>query len=355
MIKKIAIEEHFRPKCYHDYLLSRKEPPRLEVTRNENGQKLYHDYRFTGECNTRTAETYNKIMDVSEGRLEVMDEVGIDMQVLSFSAVGFEWHEQGEAQMLTRKINDELSSVIGKHPDKFAGMATLSLSDPLASANELERAIKQLGLKGAMISPHSMGEYIDARKYWPVFEKGAELGVPFYLHPTCPPPDNQHLYAGYPELSEAMWGFAAETGLAAMRLICSGVFDAYPDLKIILGHMGEALPFWMSRLDDRMEAMLDIAQRDEDGELTSIPLVKLLKKLPSDYIRDNFFITTSGVMWVPPLLCSLLALGSERILFATDYPFESASEAVRFLETAPISKGDKEKISYLNAESLFNL
>jgi predicted TIM-barrel fold metal-dependent hydrolase len=155
----------------------------------------------------------------------------------------------------------------------------------------------------------------------------------------------------------ATWGFAAVTGLTSMRLICSGIFDQYPDLKIILGHMGEALPYWMSRMDNRLSILAEAEQtpRRADGNFIFTPLATILKKPPSQYIIDNFYITTSGVMWPPALLCSHLALGAEKILFAVDYPLENLQESVQAIETAPISHHDKEKIFHLNAERLFSL
>ena len=301
-----------------------------------------------------TPERFEKLCDVDKGRLKEMDEAGIDMQVLSFTQ-GLEGLDISEAVDLASKVNDEISAAVKKYPDRLAGFASLALKDPSGTADELERAVKQLGLKGAMIIPHVMGEYIDDRKYWPIYQRAAKLGVPLYIHPTFPSPANRQQYAGYRELTGSVWGFAAETGLAAIRLICSGVFDEYPDLKIILGHMGEALPFWMWRLDNRILADSRAIPVKADGEAAYIPLIQVLKKLPSQYIKDNFFITTSGMLWYPALLCTLLALGADSILFAVDYPHEQMREAVQFMESVPISDSDKEKIFHLNAERIIKL
>ena len=175
------------------------------------------------------------------------------------------------------------------------------------------------------------------------------------LHPGIASPESRQQYAGYPELGGAMWGFAASTGLSAMRLICSGVFDEYPSLKIILGHMGEALPYWLSRMDNRLLILTEAGQtpRRPDGTFVYTPLTATLKKLPSQYFLDNFYITTSGVMWPPALLCSHLAIGAEKILFAVDYPLESLKDSVQAIEIAPLSSYDKEKVFHLNAERLF--
>jgi len=171
-------------------------------------------------------------------------------------------------------------------------------------------------------------------------EMAEKLGVPIYLHPRIPSPDMVKPYLSYPVLSTAMWGYGAEVSLHALRLICSGVFDQFPKLTIILGHMGEALPYWLWRLDSRWQI---------GGGANK------LKKLPSEYIKDNFFITTSGMFWQPPLICACSALGADRILFAVDYPMEPNKEAVQFMEEAPICDSDKEKICHLNTEKLLML
>lgn len=351
-MKKIAIEEHFRTEYYINHLLSKKDPPRIDSYEDENKQKIYREWFSADEYTLWIPRAISRLCDIGEGRLKDMDNDGIDMQVLSFPP-GLDSLDISEGTAMARKINDELAMAIKKHPDRFAGLAALPLKDPRAAASELERGVKQLGLKGAMIFPHVNGEYIDARKYWPVFETAARLGVPFYMHPTFPPPANQHLYSDYPQTGGSMWGFAAETGLAAVRLICSGVFDEYPDLKIILGHLGEAVPFWMQRLDTRMQTVVGTLMKAGAPPFT--PLTKILKKLPSYYIKNNFFVTNSGMLAEPSLLCCLLTLGADRILFAVDYPMEPNQEAVHFLETVNISDTDREKIFHLNAEKLLGL
>jgi 5-carboxyvanillate decarboxylase len=208
-----------------------------------------------------------------------------------------------------------------------------------------------------MITPTVMGEYIDAQKFWPLYERAAQLDVPLYLHPGAPHPQSRHQYAGYPELAGAMWGFAMEAGLAAMRLICSSLFDKYPNLKIILGHLGEALPFWLSRMDNRLLVLSEKKQTPytTDGKLAYTPLTAMLKKLPRQYVLDNFYITTRGVMWTPTLLCAYLGMGAEKIFFAVDYPFESVKDSIQSIQEAPISHNDQEKIFHLNAERIFKL
>ena len=193
-----------------------------------------------------------------------------------------------------------------------------------------------------------MGEYLDNKNFWPILEAASKLDVPIYIHPKFPPAEMLKPYLGYPGLSSAVLGFAADASLHAMRLILSGVFDKYPNLKIILGHMGEALPFWLWRMDSR------IKEEIKQNEIAA-KYYKDFKKNPSEYFKENFYVTTSGMFWHPALVFVCQVLGADRILFATDYPYESGKEAVEFLKTAPISKADKEKIAHKNAEKLFKL
>jgi 2,3-dihydroxybenzoate decarboxylase len=270
-----------------------------------------------------------------------MEEAGIDMQILSLVSPGVQAFDAATGTRMARKINDGLYKVVQKYPKKFAGLASIAPQDPMGAAAELERAVKELGLKGASINSHTRGEYLDNRKYRVVFEKAERLGVPIYIHPRSPSPDMAKPYLTYPVLATAMSGFAAEVSIHALRLIVSGLFDEHPQLKIIIGHLGEALPFWLWRLDDRW--------------LRAAPGGLSVKNKPSQYIKDNFFITTSGNFSVSAFLCSYLELGAERILFAVDYPMESNKEAVHFMEGLPICDSDKEKVCHLNAEKLFGL
>jgi 2,3-dihydroxybenzoate decarboxylase len=287
------------------------------------------------------------ITDLGEIRLKVMDEAGIDMQVLSFSMPGVEVFDASDGTSMAKTINDRLSQAVKQYPERFAGFAALAPQDPDAAADELERAVKKLGLKGAVINGNIRGEFLDDRKYWTIFERAEKLDVPIYIHPKMPPADMLKPYLAYPGLSMAMAGFAAEASLHAMRLICSGVFDKYPGLKIILGHLGEAIPFWLWRIDSRY--------LEEKSDPASAEIYKNLKKNPSQYFKENFYVTTSGMFWEPVLQFVSSVLGSERVLFATDYPYESSKEAAQFIESVQIDDGDKEKICHLNAEKLLRL
>jgi len=339
-MKKIDVEAHFYTQEFQDYMLARKEVPREEL------YKGYIRLWFTPDVwEPHGHELEGRLLDLTEGRLRDMDEAGIDMQVLSLSAPGCEQFSPADGTALARKTNDELSKVVNKYPDRFIGLAALAPQNPVEAANELERAVKELGLKGAKINSHVGDTYLDNEEYWVIFERAEKLGVPIYLHPMTPCPSMLKPYTGYGfALAGPVLGFGAETALHVMRLIYSGVFDKYPGLKVILGHLGEGLIFWIYRIDfNSRKPWVDEEVRPK------------IKKLPSEYIRDNFFISTSGMFAVPAFMCVFSEIGADRMMFAVDYPYEQSKEAAHFMETVPISDIDKRKISHLTAEKLFNL
>ncbi|MCL4466575.1 MAG: amidohydrolase family protein [Chloroflexi bacterium] len=344
-MKTIAVEEHFATQEYLDNLAAviTKKYPNREVVEAEKNLDIEVAW-FPGVTPTGSpdysAAVIGKLLDCGEGRIKVMDEEGIEVQVLSLISPGVQIFDPETGLRLARNVNDRLSQIVKEHPDRFVGLATIPPQAPAEAAAELERAVRQLGLRGASINSHTRGEYLDERKYWPILQKAAELGVPIYIHPRMPSPAMVQPYTAYPNMAGALLGFGAEVSLHALRLMYSGVFDEYPGLKILLGHLGEALPFWLWRIDNRL--------RRTRREYTA-------KKLPGDYFRENFYATTSGNFSFPAFLCTYLVSGADNILFAVDYPLESNAEAVHFLESLAISPGDKEKVSHLNAEKLFGL
>ena len=284
----------------------------------------------------------DRLLDVGERRLQHMDATGIAVQVMSMASPGVQVFETSTAIELAKQSNDRLGEAIAAHPKRFAGLATIAPQSPIDAATELERAVQELGLKGAIINSHTKGEYLDDEKFWPIFEAAQSLNVPIYLHPRTPSPTMIEPYLDY-GLYLAGWGFAVETSLHAMRLIGGGVFDQFPNLKVILGHMGEGIPFWLQRLDDQHLLRMKMGG------------VKKEQKLPSQYFENNFLITTSGVTSHAVLRLVQEVLGAKRILFAADYPYASVEEAVQFMDTAPISDSDRQKIYHNNAEMLFKL
>jgi len=348
-MKKIAVEEHFHTEEYIDYLHTRKEFPKRDII-EENGKKFIRDWWSPTKYRLIDPDqpNINMITDLGEVRLKVMDEAGIDMQVLSLSFPGVEFFDASDGTAMAKVVNDRLSQAVKQYPDRFAGFAALAPQDPDAAADELERAVKKLGLKGAVINGNIRGEFLDDQKYWAIFERAEKLDIPIYIHPKMPPPDMLKPYLAYPGLASAMAGFAAEASLHAMRLICSGVFDKYPGLKIILGHLGEAIPFWLWRIDSRY-------REEKESDPASAEIYKNLQKNPSQYFKENFYVTTSGMFWQPVVQFVSSVLGSDRILFAVDYPYESSGEAVQFIESLQMDDGDKERICHLNAEKLLRL
>jgi len=283
-----------------------------------------------------------KLVDTGEGRIQQMDADGIDMAILSITSPGIQVFDAVTATRLAKDANDAIAKAVQANPRRLAALATVAPQFPQDAVLELERAICSLGMKGFLINSHTRGEYLDDRKYWPLFEAAQALGVPLYLHPREPAPDLVKPFLDY-GLYFAGFGFAVETSLHAMRLIMCGLLDEFPKLRIILGHMGEGLPFWLQRIDNRYLLQVKIGA------------VKRMKRLPSEYFLENFVITTSGVMSAPALKLSIEVLGSERIMFAADYPYESVAEGVQFMDTVAISDEQRQKIYSGNAERLFRL
>jgi predicted TIM-barrel fold metal-dependent hydrolase len=337
-MRLIDIEAHFYTEEYLHYLRARKETPKLEPLEVE-GQAAER-LRLGPDLWARSQpKILQASLDLEKGRLSKMDEAGVAVQVLSLSTPGCELFEPSEGVVQARKANDALAHAVRKHPDRFVGFAALPAQVPNAAADELERTVRELGFRGALINSHVRGgEYLDDKKYWPIFKKAEELGVPIYLHPRVPSPQMLAPYATYGyTLAGSTLGFAAETSLHAMRLVMSGVFDTCPGLKIILGHLGESLPFWLDRMDRHYGGKVAIAKK------------------PSQYLKDNFIMTLSGMPFGPAFLCVYLALGGDHILFASDYPYDDLTETVRFAESLPVCDSDKHNICHSNAETLLGI
>ena len=249
---------------------------------------------------------------------------------------------EGDTATAIRKaktVNDTLAERNARHSARFRGFAAVPMQDPRAAADELERAVTQLGFKGALINGHTRGVYLDDTSCLPFWERVAALDVPVYLHPANPM-TIPAAFEGYPGLAQAIFGWAAETGGHALRLVLCGLFDRFPSLTVILGHMGEALPFYLWRIDSRFKI--------------TEPKVAL-QHMPSEYIRRNIAVTTAGAFSPEPLRCAIDAMGLDRVLFSVDYPLEDSDEAARFIETAPLSGAEREAVCFRNAERLLRL
>lgn len=287
----------------------------------------------------------DRIQDLGERRLRDMDESGIARQILGLTAPGVQVFDAATGTGLARSFNDQLAEAVRKHPGRFCGLAAIAPQDPAAAARELERGVRTLGLKGAIVNSHTHGEYLDHPKFWPIFEAAAALNVPVYLHPTTP---SRAMIAPFAErgLAGAIYGFGVETGLHMLRLITAGVFDRFPSLQIVVGHLGEALPYWIFRIDFMHRAMVASGRH---------PAVQKLNRRPSEYLRENFYYTTSGMAWQPVILFAQSVLGVDRVLYAMDYPYQYVPEEVKVTDDLPISDADKLKLYQLNAEKVFCL
>jgi 2,3-dihydroxybenzoate decarboxylase len=290
----------------------------------------------------RAPEVRRRLDDLGELRLKEMDEAGIDIQVISHGAPSTQRLDSETAEILARNANDRLAQAITAHPDRFAGFAALPTPAPKAAADELERAVTQLGFKGAMVHGLTNGVFFDDRRFWPIFERAQALDVPLYVHPATPHPAVVEAYyqdylADFPGLRTAAWGFTVETATQGIRLVLSGVFDAYPNLKIILGHMGEGLPFLLWRIDHALS-------RPGNRRVSF-----------REQFSQHFYITTSGNFSTPALLCSMLELGVDRILFSVDWPFVQNVPGMKWMQELQLSAEDKTKILSGNARRLLKM
>ncbi len=287
-------------------------------------------------------KAWHRLLDLTDERLDAMDAAGLAVQVLSLNSPGIQAEPDTRvAVAAARTVNDLLAGTIAAHPDRFAGFAALALQDPVEAASELERAVTQLGFSGALVNAHTLGRYLDDPQFRVVWERAEALDVPLFLHPANGV-DVPDVLSGHPELIGPMWSWGPDTASHVLRLVFGGVFDDFPDAKVLVGHMGEALPFVLWRLDSRW------GFHNHHG-------IELARGNPSEYLRHNLYISTSGVCDNPPLVCALQALGADHIVFGTDYPFEDMGTATRFLELAPISSGDRAKIAHATAERLLHI
>jgi predicted TIM-barrel fold metal-dependent hydrolase len=294
-------------------------------------------------------ELKSRLLDIHDRRLRLMDENGMEMMILSLNAPAVQArHDAQIAKELSKKANDFLAEQVVKQPDRFQALAALPLQDPEFASEELQRCVKQLGFIGALVNGFSQigsarsAIYYDLPQYrgfWAVVE---DLDVPFYLHPRNPLPEHAQIYDGHSWLLGPTWAFGQETAVHALRLMGSGLFDVHPRLKIILGHMGEGLPYSMWRIDNR------------NGWVKGPPKYPAKRKI-ADYFRENFYLTTSGNFRTQTLIDAMLEIGSDRILFSTDWPFENVDHAANWFDQASISEGDRDKIGRTNAIKLFKL
>lgn len=296
---------------------------------------------FPGREGKRLSEVERRLLDMGELRLREMDEAGIDVQVLSHGAPGTQKLPAEVATRMARQTNDRLAEFIAGNPKRFSGLCLLPTADPTAAAAELERSVDKLGLKGAMVHGLTNGKFLDDKQFWPIFERAQALDVPIYLHPAFPHPSVIDAYykdyvASYPEIIGPALGFTVEAATQCVRLVISGVFDHCPSLKIIVGHLGEGIPFLLWRIDESLS---------RSNRATPF----------KEIFRRNFYLTTSGNFSDTALAASIVEMGVDHILFSVDWPFISNKMAADWLSAAELSDADKAKVFGQNAKALLKL
>jgi 2,3-dihydroxybenzoate decarboxylase len=292
----------------------------------------------------RATQIVERIQDLGARRIADMDSSGIAKQLVFLTSPGVQVFDSSLGTRLARSFNDQLLDSIKKHPDRYAALAAIAPQDPGNAVKELQRSVS-LGFKGAVVNSHTQGEYLDDPKCWEIFQAAEALDVPLYLHPNTPPPAmiGPFLPRG---LDGAIYGFAVETGLHLLRIIVAGVFDRFPKLKVVVGHLGEGLPFWLFRLDFMHRSM--VGSKRYEG-------AKPLHHPPSHYIKSNVWVTTSGMQWAPAILFCQQVLGEDRVMYAMDYPYQFVPEEVKVTDELPIPEADRKKLYQLNAEGVFRL
>ncbi|MEZ5893327.1 MAG: amidohydrolase family protein [Parvularculaceae bacterium] len=292
----------------------------------------------------RTTFIRDCLIDLDGRRLKHMDETGIDIAILSFTSPGVQPMPAELAKGMVARANDHLAAAVARHPTRYAGMTSIAPQDPAWSAREIHRGA-EMGFKGVMVNSHTQGEYLDDPKFDPIFRALQETGQPLYIHPATPPDSmiDPMLEAG---LDGAIFGFGVETGMHLLRLMTAGVFDRYPDLQVIVGHMGEALPYWLYRLDYMHQASVRSKRYER---------MKPTKKRIPDYMRENVYITTSGMAWEPAIKFCQSVIGDDRVMYAMDYPYQFVPDEVRTHDLLDIPFETKKKLMQTNAERVFNL
>jgi hypothetical protein len=284
-----------------------------------------------------------KLLDIGEGRVREMDAAGIDVQVLSLTYPGVQQLEAAEAVKLARETNDYLAAAVKRHPGRFAGFVVLPAAAPDKAADELERMVKEHGFVAGYVNGHTNGRYLDDKFFSPLLERAEALKVPIYIHPTMPPkPVVDAYYSGFgdvtPLLARAGWGWHIETAVHVLRMVVGGAFDRFPGLQVIIGHMGEGIPFMLPRINK-----------------TLTPQITKLDRPAGDYFRENVYYTFSGFNFTQTFLDLFLEVGADRIMFSADYPYGSMTQARAFLDHIPVSPADRERIAHGNAERLLRI
>lgn len=332
-MRLIATEEAFAPQEYLDEYIKMTKDIDTPVARY---LRMYY----------QKPEFARQLTDM-DYRLAMMDRHGVDMHLLSITGPGVQAFDAELGADLAMLTNDKLAATIARHPTRFAGLAAVAPQAPERAVREIKRAMVDLKLNGLIINSHTHGEFLDDPKFWPVLAAAVEHDAPIYLHPSFPPDSMLGPYSKYGMMG-ALWGFQAECSVHVIRMILSGVFDRFPTLSIVLGHLGEGIPYWLSRLDNRYQNIL------RRGGLPSLGMTQL-ERLPSEYFRTNFHITTAGMNAAAPFDYCIKLLGAERVLFAIDYPYEQTEDATGFVRSLDLPEGQLAQVCHGNAERVFKI
>jgi 2,3-dihydroxybenzoate decarboxylase len=300
---------------------------------------------YSGSVSPRAQFIFDRLQDLGAHRLQDMDTASIDHQIIALTSPGVQVFDPATGSSLAIDANDQLAEACRNHPTRYTGMAAIAPHDPANAVKEMERAVGKLGFRAIIVNSHIQGHYLDEPQFWPVLEAAAALNVPIYLHPNTPPPAmiQPFLDAG---LDGAVFGFGVETGLHMLRIITAGVFDRLPTLQFIIGHAGEALPFWLYRLEYMHSATVKAGRYER---------LKPLQHPIGHYLRNNVTITNSGVAWQPAIEFCQKVVGVDRVMYAMDYPYQYVADEVRLCDEMTIPAADKKAFFQTNAERVFQL
>lgn len=338
--KRIATEEGYAPPFVIDAWI------KLLETKGSDDPSFnsLHGFYLLHQA-PRAVAIRRRLQDLGAERIADMDAAGIDMQIIAITAPGPQIFDKATGAKIAVDANDWTAEQIAKNPTRFAALTAIAPQDPAKAAQEIERGAGKLGFKGVIINSHTQSEYLDDPKFWPIFEAAEAANAPIYLHPTgpCKGMAEPMIEKG---LEGAIYGFAVDTAMHALRIMIAGVFDRFPRLKLVLGHCGEALPFWLSRLDYMHDAGV------RAGRYASM---KPTKRTISEYMRENVWVTNSGVAWEPAIMFCRQVLGVDRVLYAMDYPYQYQPDEVLISDRLPITPAEKKLYFQTNAERLFGL
>jgi 2,3-dihydroxybenzoate decarboxylase len=339
-ITRIATEEAFAPT---DMI----ERYKALVSSGQSGDPGFDSLMgyFLFNASPHTRAVVERLQDLGERRLADMRAAGIGRQIIALTAPGLQIFDADTAVGLAPEYNDLLAEAVRRHPGAFSGLAAVAPQDARQAAKELERAVSTLGLRGVVINSHTHGEYLDDVRFWPIFEAAEALDVPVYLHPQTPPPKMiaPLLESG---LDGAIYGFGVETGMHLLRIILSGVFDEFPRLRLVVGHLGEAIPYWLFRVDFFYRSIVRTGRYERIRELSL---------LPSEYMQRNVWLTTSGMAWEPVIMFARQVVGADRVLYAMDYPYQYRLDEVPVTDRLPIDEDELRSFYQTTAERLFRL